>query len=178
MLVRAHPQASLRSRLTHRTLACTHRHMLKLRLFKPKSASALQSFIAWASGMPAEFSDPRFPSYGEGREGGWRSAGGVLPGTRLQSVLVVCPNIVSKEGGNAPTPPHLTVNHAQSMRPPPHTHTHPAAHSHCSHTSGVQRLCAGPGQHHDEGHGAFWVRGRRQQEQRCQQWAKLVLGPG
>jgi len=45
------------------------RHTLKLRLFKPQSASGLQSFLAWLSGMPAEFSDPRFPSYGEGREG-------------------------------------------------------------------------------------------------------------
>lgn len=48
--------------------AC-HRYNLKLRLFKPRSASALQTFISWMTGMPAEFSDPRFPSYGEGREG-------------------------------------------------------------------------------------------------------------
>uniref|UniRef100_A0A7S3VGU1 B9 domain-containing protein 1 n=1 Tax=Dunaliella tertiolecta TaxID=3047 RepID=A0A7S3VGU1_DUNTE len=47
---------------------CAGRHTLKLRLFKPRSASGLQSFLAWLSGMPAEFSDPRFPSYGEGRE--------------------------------------------------------------------------------------------------------------
>mmetsp|Transcript_8572 Transcript_8572/g.14740 ORF Transcript_8572/g.14740 Transcript_8572/m.14740 type:complete len:200 (+) Transcript_8572:185-784(+) len=47
---------------------CAGRYTLKLRLFKPRSASGVQSFLAWMSGMPAEFSDPRFPSYGEGRE--------------------------------------------------------------------------------------------------------------
>ncbi|KAJ9521813.1 hypothetical protein QJQ45_024675 [Haematococcus lacustris] len=44
------------------------RFTLRLRLYKPRSASGLQSFISWMAGMPAEFSDPRFPSYGEGRE--------------------------------------------------------------------------------------------------------------
>jgi hypothetical protein len=29
----------------------------------------LQTFTSWLTGMPAEFSDPKFPSYGEGREG-------------------------------------------------------------------------------------------------------------
>ena len=48
---------------------CSGRFDLKLRLFKPKSASLMQSFTAWMTGMPAEFSDPKFPSYGEGREG-------------------------------------------------------------------------------------------------------------
>ncbi|MEW5301411.1 MAG: hypothetical protein WDW38_009626 [Sanguina aurantia] len=47
---------------------CAGRYQLKLRLFKPRSASMLQTFASWMSGMPAEFSDPRFPSYGEGRE--------------------------------------------------------------------------------------------------------------
>lgn len=53
---------------------CTHipttagRYNLKVRLFKPKSASLLQSFTSWLSGMPAEFADDRFPAYGEGRE--------------------------------------------------------------------------------------------------------------
>ena len=59
---------------------------MKLRLFKPRSATLFQSFMSWFSGLPAEFSDPRFPSYGEGREGGllkheWAScqdAGGQL----------------------------------------------------------------------------------------------------
>ncbi|EFJ46108.1 hypothetical protein VOLCADRAFT_105683 [Volvox carteri f. nagariensis] len=44
------------------------RYELTLRLFRPRSASALQSLTSWLSGMPAEFSDPKFPSYGEGRE--------------------------------------------------------------------------------------------------------------
>ena len=35
----------------------------------PPRISPPQSFTAWMTGMPAEFSDPRFPSYGEGREG-------------------------------------------------------------------------------------------------------------
>jgi B9 domain-containing protein 1 len=53
---------------------CTHlptssgRFDLKLRLFKPRSASLIQGFFSRMNGMPAEFSDPRFPSYGEGRE--------------------------------------------------------------------------------------------------------------
>ena len=46
-----------------------YRYTLKLRLFRPRSASLLQSFTSWLTGMPAEFSDPKFPSYGEGREG-------------------------------------------------------------------------------------------------------------
>lgn len=47
---------------------CAGRYTLKVRLFKPRSASGLQSFTSWLTGMPAEFSDPKFPSYGEGRE--------------------------------------------------------------------------------------------------------------
>eukprot|EP00877_Chromochloris_zofingiensis_P007438 jgi/Chrzof1/2948/Cz12g05150.t1 len=47
---------------------CAGRFNLKLRLFKPRSASLLQGFTSWLSGMPAEFSDPRFPASGEGRE--------------------------------------------------------------------------------------------------------------
>mmetsp|Transcript_16519 Transcript_16519/g.35730 ORF Transcript_16519/g.35730 Transcript_16519/m.35730 type:complete len:196 (+) Transcript_16519:181-768(+) len=47
---------------------CSGRFNLRLRLFKPRSASLIQSFTSWLTGMPAEFSDPRFPSYGEGRE--------------------------------------------------------------------------------------------------------------
>lgn len=54
---------------SHPPLTGHFRYQLKLRLFKPKSASMLQTFASWMSGMPAEFSDPRFPSYGEGREG-------------------------------------------------------------------------------------------------------------
>eukprot|EP00955_Chlamydomonas_euryale_P082093 363670-Chlamydomonas_euryale.AAC.5 len=61
---------------------------LKLRLFKPCSASLIQSFTSWLSGMPAEFSDPRFPSYGEGREV-----------TRVESsgVVNVSVNIMTKD---------------------------------------------------------------------------------
>lgn len=46
-----------------------HRYNLKVRLFRPQSASLLQRFTSWLAGMAPEFSDPRFPSYGEGREG-------------------------------------------------------------------------------------------------------------
>jgi hypothetical protein len=47
----------------------SHRYSLKVRLFRPQSASLLQRFTSWLAGMAPEFSDPRFPSYGEGREG-------------------------------------------------------------------------------------------------------------
>jgi hypothetical protein len=40
-----------------------------VRLYRPRSASLLKTFTSWLKGMPAEFSDPKFPSYGEGREG-------------------------------------------------------------------------------------------------------------
>ena len=40
-----------------------------MRLYRPRSASLLQSLLSWLSGMPAEFADPKFPSYGPGREG-------------------------------------------------------------------------------------------------------------
>jgi hypothetical protein len=49
-------------------LAC-RRYTLRVRLYRPRSASLLQTFTSWLTGMPAEFSDPKFPSYGEGREG-------------------------------------------------------------------------------------------------------------
>jgi hypothetical protein len=45
------------------------RYNLHVRLYRPRSASLLQTFTSWLTGMPAEFSDPKFPSYGEGREG-------------------------------------------------------------------------------------------------------------
>jgi hypothetical protein len=45
------------------------RYNLRVRLYRPRSASLLQTFTSWLTGMPAEFSDPKFPSYGEGREG-------------------------------------------------------------------------------------------------------------
>lgn len=38
-------------------------------MFKPRSASTLQTLTSWVTGMHPEFSDPKFPSYGEGREG-------------------------------------------------------------------------------------------------------------
>ncbi|PNH12840.1 B9 domain-containing protein 1 [Tetrabaena socialis] len=47
---------------------CAGRYNLTMRLFRPRSASLLQSLTSFMSGMPAEFSDPKFPSYGEGRE--------------------------------------------------------------------------------------------------------------
>ncbi|GMH41181.1 hypothetical protein BSKO_09091 [Bryopsis sp. KO-2023] len=47
---------------------CAGRHTCKIRLYRPKSASIMKEFIAWVTGMPAEFSDPKFPSFGDGRE--------------------------------------------------------------------------------------------------------------
>ena len=41
----------------------------KVPLYKPLSASLMQQFMAWVSGRrPAEFSNPKFPAMGEGRE--------------------------------------------------------------------------------------------------------------
>ena len=37
-------------------------------LYKPLPASIAQQFINWATGRPAEFSNPKFPAMGEGRE--------------------------------------------------------------------------------------------------------------
>lgn len=42
---------------------------MRVRLYRPRSASWLQSLLGWLTGAPAEFADPRFPSYGAGREG-------------------------------------------------------------------------------------------------------------
>mmetsp|Transcript_6035 Transcript_6035/g.10898 ORF Transcript_6035/g.10898 Transcript_6035/m.10898 type:complete len:199 (-) Transcript_6035:207-803(-) len=47
---------------------CPGRYSQKLRLFRPKSSSLMQSFFHFMAGTTAEFSDPKFPSYGEGRE--------------------------------------------------------------------------------------------------------------
>jgi B9 domain-containing protein 1 len=44
-------------------------YTLKVRLYRPRSASLLQGFLSWLTGMPAEFADPRFPAYSAGREG-------------------------------------------------------------------------------------------------------------
>ncbi len=38
----------------------------------------MQRFSSWMAGMPAEFSDPRFPSYGEGREVTRVQSGGLV----------------------------------------------------------------------------------------------------
>ena len=48
-----------------------HRYNLRIRLYRPRSASLLQTFLCWLSGMPAEFADGRFPAAGAGREGVW-----------------------------------------------------------------------------------------------------------
>ena len=44
------------------------RHALRVRLFRPLASSGLQGFIGWIMGKTPEFSDPKFPAYGEGRE--------------------------------------------------------------------------------------------------------------
>ncbi|GAQ83918.1 B9 domain-containing protein [Klebsormidium nitens] len=44
------------------------RYVRKVRLFRPLSSSLMQQFTSWIAGMPAEFSDPKFPASGEGRE--------------------------------------------------------------------------------------------------------------
>jgi hypothetical protein len=61
---------------------CTCRYNLRVRLYRPRSASLLQTFTSWMSGMPAEFSDPKFPSYGEGREGEQQSTPAVHTGPK------------------------------------------------------------------------------------------------
>jgi len=54
-----------------RTNTRARRYTLRVRLYRPRSASLLQTFLSWVTGMPAEFADHKFPSYGPGREGGW-----------------------------------------------------------------------------------------------------------
>lgn len=81
---------------------CCCRYNLRVRLYRPRSASLLQTFTSWLTGMPAEFSDPKFPSYGEGREGEQRLVAELLPPTQActqamckwQAVL----HAASKEG--------------------------------------------------------------------------------
>jgi hypothetical protein len=65
--VNAYKQPSLPTLLLLLLAGC--RYNLRVRLYRPRSASLLQTFTSWLTGMPAEFSDPKFPSYGEGREG-------------------------------------------------------------------------------------------------------------
>jgi len=47
---------------------CPGRYTQKLRLFRPQSASLMQSFLHAMRGTTPDFADPKFPSYGEGRE--------------------------------------------------------------------------------------------------------------
>jgi B9 domain-containing protein 1 len=57
-----------------RGYGCVHlpivagQHARKVPLYKPLSASLAQQFASWATGRPAEFSNPKFPAMGEGRE--------------------------------------------------------------------------------------------------------------
>ena len=44
------------------------RYDREVRLFRPMSASLYQQFVSWITGVPAEFTDPRFVCRGEGRE--------------------------------------------------------------------------------------------------------------
>jgi hypothetical protein len=53
----------------HYSVLCTCRYDLKLRLFRPLSATWLQQCFGWATGMPAELADPRMSGLAEGREG-------------------------------------------------------------------------------------------------------------
>jgi len=43
-------------------------HAKKVPLYKPLSASVAQQLASWFGGRPAEFSNPKFPASGEGRE--------------------------------------------------------------------------------------------------------------
>jgi hypothetical protein len=45
------------------------RHRLRVRLFRPRAATAATGAAGWWSGRPAEFADARTPSYGVGRAG-------------------------------------------------------------------------------------------------------------
>uniref|UniRef100_A0A7S0QX76 B9 domain-containing protein 1 n=1 Tax=Pyramimonas obovata TaxID=1411642 RepID=A0A7S0QX76_9CHLO len=44
------------------------RHVRKVQLYRPLSASLLQQFTSWIAGNPAEFTDAKFPAMGHGRE--------------------------------------------------------------------------------------------------------------
>ena len=39
-------------------------HTVKVRLYRPVSASLLQQFFGWLTGLPAEYADPAFPAKG------------------------------------------------------------------------------------------------------------------
>mmetsp|Transcript_44179 Transcript_44179/g.140597 ORF Transcript_44179/g.140597 Transcript_44179/m.140597 type:complete len:205 (+) Transcript_44179:202-816(+) len=43
-------------------------YTLRVRLYRPISSSLLQQWSSWFTGMAAEFTDPKFPARGEGRE--------------------------------------------------------------------------------------------------------------
>jgi hypothetical protein len=145
------------------------RYNLKLRLFKPRSASAMQSFLSWVTGMPAEFSDSRFPSYGEGREGracrllknACRQYGRQLKHTVV--AVVRCWQDISACIGVRDSLArvvhrfcaciswHCFTTVFAGMSPMP-----------CSHTCGVQWACHCAAQCADQGHGGVrvhrWVR--------------------
>lgn len=70
---------------------CGGQYVRQVPLYKPLSSSAMQQMISWAAGRPAEFSNPRFPAMGEGREV-----------TRVKStgVATLHLNIVTKDMGH------------------------------------------------------------------------------
>uniref|UniRef100_A0A061SHH3 B9 domain-containing protein 1 n=2 Tax=Tetraselmis sp. GSL018 TaxID=582737 RepID=A0A061SHH3_9CHLO len=47
---------------------CPGRYTQKLRLFRPQSSTIQQAILNTLRGTTPEFSDPKFPSYGSGRE--------------------------------------------------------------------------------------------------------------
>ena len=53
----------------HYSVRYTRRYDLKVRLFRPLSATWRQQCFGWATGMPAELADPRMSGLAEGREG-------------------------------------------------------------------------------------------------------------
>lgn len=92
--------------------ACSRRYEQVLRLFRPRSASTLQAMTSWWNGKTPEFSDPRFPSYAEGREGAFQF--------RLPSKMVLAVQIVSCAAHDSAAASNLNLNLSSSRACPNH----------------------------------------------------------
>mmetsp|Transcript_8269 Transcript_8269/g.27508 ORF Transcript_8269/g.27508 Transcript_8269/m.27508 type:complete len:200 (+) Transcript_8269:157-756(+) len=66
------------------------RYVRQLRLYKPLSATLLQTFTSWITGTPATFADPKFPARSDGRE---------VTRVRSSGTLYVQLNLLTKNMG-------------------------------------------------------------------------------
>ena len=66
------------------------RYERTVHLYRPPSASVLQQFTSWLAGTPAEFTDPKFPARGDGRE---------VTGVKSAGTAKVTLNLLTKDMG-------------------------------------------------------------------------------